>query len=927
MTTPPARPAGKHEQMTASERRAEHAARFLAASEALGSSLDYETTLERVARLVVPEFADLCIVDVLDEPQPRTVVAAPGQPEVEAQVAEIRQRFPLGPDQQVPLTDALRRDGYVLNPAVTDETLARLARDPQHLALLRRLGHTSELLVPLVARGEILGVMGFAMLAPGRRLGAEDVALAQELAQHAAQAIDNARLYRKAQESEARARAQAARMAALAEASRRFAEAPLEQREVLATVAHQVGELMGDLCVVRLLSDDGTLLLPTAAYHPDPEALALAWEVLARTRVQADTGTAGQVIQTGDPVFIPAVTSGDLSAFDPANQPYIARYGVSSLMMVPLRARGRVLGVISVAQERPGPGYTLDDLALLQELANRAALAVDNVRLLSAERVTRAAAEAAERRVTFLAEAGAVLTASLDFEATLAGLARLAVPIMADLCVVDLIAADGSIYRPAAAHLEPAKAELALDIARRFPRTLAADTPLAHVLRAGTPAIVPAISPELRSAVGDDRTTAQAIEAAGFDSALVVPLIAREQTLGAITFISETAERYTEADLILGQQLADRAAVAIQNARLYHDVQQAETRYRTLFEGAADAVVLVDTAGRITDANPTALQLLGYRQEELRALSIQELADSGLESSGAAWEYWRTAGGPSELELRRADGAVVPVEASVREIQLPGGAAYLAHFRDISERRRLDRMQQEFVAMVTHELKGPLTSLRGFAQLMQRRQTFSARGIEVILAQADQLERLVSDLLDAARLNAGRLELRRAPVDLNRIVLAAAERAQAETQLHVIAVETAARPQIGDWDADRVTQVLHNLLSNAVKYSPDSGDILVRVEELGEAARVTVRDQGIGIPAAAQERLFSRFYRVENVRGSTQGLGLGLYISRSLVEAHGGQIGVESAPGQGSVFAFTLPLVPAAMPAAHRLGPGADDDR
>ena len=196
---------------------------------------------------------------------------------------------------------------------------------------------------------------------------------------------------------------------------------------------------------------------------------------------------------------------------------------------------------------------------------------------------------------------------------------------------------------------------------------------------------------------------------------------------------------------------------------------------------------------------------------------------------------------------------------------------------------------------------------------MRRRETYSAAAVDVILTQSGRLERLISDLLDVSRLDLGRLELRRTAVDLVGLVRAAAEQAQTLTRLHTLRVETPDRPISGDWDRDRLEQVLHNLLSNAIKYSPDGGEIVVRVAVHQATVEVSVADSGPGIPAESLSSLFNRFRRTEDaVRSGVEGLGLGLYICKSLVEAHGGEITVESRQGHGSRFSFRLPIGPSA---------------
>lgn len=232
-----------------------------------------------------------------------------------------------------------------------------------------------------------------------------------------------------------------------------------------------------------------------------------------------------------------------------------------------------------------------------------------------------------------------------------------------------------------------------------------------------------------------------------------------------------------------------------------------------------------------------------------------------------------------------------------------------ADLRDAALRRASERAQGEALGMVAHELRSPLAALKGYAQLMQRRGTYSEKAVGVIVARTRHLERLIGDLLDLSRLEAGRLELRPDRMDLVALVHSMVEHAQVLTQLHAIRSEAPTRPLEGWWDRDRLEQVFGNLLTNAVRYSPQGGEILVRVQDLGREARVSVADEGLGIAAAAVPRLFHRFYQAPEGRGSgaERGLGLGLYITRSLVEEHGGRIEVASEIGRGTTFTVILP--------------------
>ncbi len=267
----------------------------------------------------------------------------------------------------------------------------------------------------------------------------------------------------------------------------------------------------------------------------------------------------------------------------------------------------------------------------------------------------------------------------------------------------------------------------------------------------------------------------------------------------------------------------------------------------------------------------------------------------------------------SELELRRKDGTRVPVEVQASTVTLPGGTMYLSVLRDISERRALEQQRQDFIAMVAHDLKNPLTTMKGYAQLLQRRGVYSERNVATIVAQANRLERLIDDLRDVTRIDAGQLALDRMPVDLAALVRANVEESRALSEAHTIDLEAPDEPIIGLWDAGRLAQVIENLLSNAVKYSPNGGTIWVRVDGTEDQARLAVIDEGIGLSPEALARVFERFYRSETgVAANRKGLGLGLYISKALVEAHGGTIIAESLSPTGSAFRVTLPREPSA---------------
>jgi PAS domain S-box-containing protein len=369
-------------------------------------------------------------------------------------------------------------------------------------------------------------------------------------------------------------------------------------------------------------------------------------------------------------------------------------------------------------------------------------------------------------------------------------------------------------------------------------------------------------------------------------------------------------ERLRARVAILEQVDAERQAIAAENVWLLREAQRAHAQHQYLFEGIADAILLADSVSRYIDANPAAERLLGYSKDELLSLRVADIVAYQPAWTDAEWERFQHDGvWDGEVELLHKDGHLIPAEVRASRVELPDGAVFASVMRDISDRRQIEKMQSEFTTLITHELKAPLTSLKGFAQLLQRRREYDDGAVEVILGRTNHLERLINDLLDVASTDSGKLTLRRTNVDLVTVAGRNVEQAQATTSAHEIRFSAPREAIVGWWDSGRLSQVLQNLLANAIKYSPYGGVIEVTVDASDGAGRISVSDDGIGIPAGALPHVFERFYRVEAVEHSTvQGLGIGLYIARTLVEAHGGRLWATSTPGRGSTFAVSLPL-------------------
>lgn len=327
---------------------------------------------------------------------------------------------------------------------------------------------------------------------------------------------------------------------------------------------------------------------------------------------------------------------------------------------------------------------------------------------------------------------------------------------------------------------------------------------------------------------------------------------------------------------------------------------------------SSDAIVGISPTGMIQTWNGAASTMFGYAEQQIVGTSLVDILVPGGNQTDWPGILGKLGEGHSiQLEMvgRGADDVRVDVSAGFTpHLDLLGRVESVSVImRDIAERREIERIQQEFLAVTVHELRSPLTGIKGNAQLMKRREEYSNRSVDAIISETGRLERFINDLLLASQIQNDRLALAQEELDLVATARGAIDslgREDAGIRFH-----SDSSPVMVYADPHRLSQVLVNLLTNAIKYSPKGAGVTVRVGRTGGKACVSVEDQGVGIPADALPHVFDRFFRVGNTSGQVQGLGLGLYISRRIVDAHGGQIEVESQPARGSTFTVKLPLL------------------
>jgi len=420
-------------------------------------------------------------------------------------------------------------------------------------------------------------------------------------------------------------------------------------------------------------------------------------------------------------------------------------------------------------------------------------------------------------------------------------------------------------------------------------------------------------------------------------SVLAAPLLSGEERRGCILLYHRAADHFTHDHQRMLEAIASQIAITVGSLEIFDLLSESADRLGTMLrlqqleaaksqailEGVADGVMVTDASGRITLFNAAAERILRVSREQVIGLSEIELPGLfGL--TGTTWvELARSwAGGQASPDQNALYQERIEYERSVISIHI--APVYrqdvfegtVSVFRDITRDVEVDRMKSEFISTVSHELRTPMTSIKGYIDLMHDGMAGSLTDsqqqfLRTVKENADRLTLLVNSLLDISRLDTGMIKLALEPVApldvIGQVVSILSPKAEAKGQSLTVLAQ---RPQpLVRADPSRMVQILTNLVDNAIKYTPSGGRIAIDTRCVDGFLHIQVRDDGMGISGPDQEKLFSRFFRAESALVSgAGGAGLGLHITRSLVDLHGGDIWVESRPEHGSTFTFSMPL-------------------
>jgi PAS domain S-box-containing protein len=504
------------------------------------------------------------------------------------------------------------------------------------------------------------------------------------------------------------------------------------------------------------------------------------------------------------------------------------------------------------------------------------------------------------RQRDYLLEIARALTQELDLDKLLARILRISIEMLAGQAgILALKESDG--WRVASAHGIP-------------PAFLSYLEPLLAEEKAAELNLV-----ELNRMLKDLAYTASM----GLLNGVGIPLAAHSQVIGVIFIFRSYPDLFSTNDKSLLQSFADQAAIAVFNAQLYKQVSYEKGRLDALVDSAADGILILNADHTIERCNIAFEKLFGHPRADIQSKAHVEIIRWAHKPDGLTLEDAEAGGWPLtthaylyvEGDLQRPEPPSLPVGITYAPLLAPDGSLrnVIATVRDITRFRNAEQIKNTFVSIVSHELKTPIALIKGYVSTLRREdarwdKTIVKDSLAVIEEEADHLASMIEDLLDASRLQAGGLTPILADISIPVLAERLAERFRTQTDQHTFVVEFPEKFPIILADENRISQVISNLLSNAIKYS-HQGEIRISGQVRPGQVIITVSDKGPGIDPADIPYIFDRFYRSDQAVRKTKGAGLGLYLAKAVIEAHGGRIWVDPQPGSGARICFSLPRV------------------
>ncbi|PLS83483.1 MAG: histidine kinase [Chloroflexi bacterium] len=689
--------------------------------------------------------------------------------------------------------------------------------------------------------------------------------------------------------------------------------AELGTRDLAPHAIRIIGSALPDIDIVGLwLYSRAERRLQLAAVHSGPEAPVFDPAVAAQLSLRLNEGVVGDVVATRQPVLLPDLVAYQrtLAALEPANaaliEPFAAQLPTSlRVVVLPLYLGDIPVGALELFDIGTGPIAAATDLPLLQAFADQLAVVFRNAQIYAEMSEQHRRLQAFDAVVT-------AITAASDMPQMLERV------LSVTLYVVGAQGGAIALLR---------ETTLQVEVNYQLPTELfgpgrvqgLAVPPVAEVLRSGQPQV------EL---LADEHPWAM-LRDGGVEAVALLPLLAGGTVVGVMLLAlgGASSSRLDWPSLLaFGNQIG----IAIANYQLYNASQRERRQLAGVIESIAEGVIICNRTGDLVLSNQAAELILGRELEpgitmaefarllamrtlDGRLLAVDE-TPLGRSLHGDLYQNY-------EVIVTNRSGHDQVISCSGAPLVADNGAldGAVVVFRDMTAYKQHEALRDEFVAVAAHELRAPLAAIKGYTDLLVQRETQrpdatdrDRRGILMLSRQVEHLVRLVDNLLDVSRLDAGRLQLYLQPADLVALVESSIDRIRIGDNNHEFVFDGPPHLHIV-CDQLRLQQVFTNLLSNAARYSPAGTRISVEVwtEAISDPHAdqymvVAVRDQGVGMMPDVQAKVFDRYYRANTVTAAS-GLGLGVYISREIVLRHGGQIWLESEPGVGTTFYVRLP--------------------
>ena len=663
----------------------------------------------------------------------------------------------------------------------------------------------------------------------------------------------------------------------------------LDLRTVLQRVLYQaIQNVGGERGSIVVLDDSGNTLDATIVYGTQFHD-----HTTQQMQSMIEHGLAGWVIQNRRPALVPDTSkdsrwlarTGDLER----------KTGSKSALCVPLLARERLVGVLTLVHSIP-KAFGKEHLELMRAIADQAGIAVLNARLYTES-------QRQARVMSALAESASAINSTLRLDEVLSRILNQTIQAL-------------QVETVALALRDPASGDLVFRAATGqnagyiIDKHIPAGKGLTSlVMQTGRGVVVSAVGLDANY-TNDDRfggITTRAVALA--------PIQSQSNSIGVLEAINPVSGAFDpDAQLVL-TGLGGLAGTAIQNAQLFERLEATHKRYRELFDDSIDPIILTNWDGNVVEMNRMARNFLGYDSKNPDGLSIDQVHEVNWKKTGREFEELRGYQTCSyESALHQKDGRILPVQVSVRPVEFDENELLQWTMHDISERKLLDDLRNNLTSMVYHDLRSPLaniiSSLDILGGIVNAEESETVKSILGIAANSTvRIERLINSLLDINRLESGQQIVSQKAVNIGSLIQEAAQDVlpAANSRKQTVITDVEANLPLVWVDEDMIRRVLINLAENATKFTPMNENIEIRAKRKKDWVRVTIHDNGSGIPPQDRERIFEKFARLKETN-KTSGMGIGLAFCRLAVNGHGGQIGIDDNVRKGTTFYFTLPV-------------------